>query len=551
MNKTLLLVDDEPALLHSLQRLFRNEGYALLTAGSGEEALQLLETQVAQVIISDQRMPGISGVEFLARAKVLYPDSVRLILSGYADIEVITDSINKGSVYKFLHKPWDNTLLLENVRDAFHHFSLVQQSAQFAKIYENTVEAIFITDAQGNIQAANPAFRTITGYDPEEVLGLPPVILSQLLDREDYFQDIKLALSTTNNWTGEVWSRRKNGEVFPAWINVSVIQDGAGKASQYVGLFKDISERKQKEIALRESEKRFRDFMEFAPIGMVIVSLDGHFLKVNQALCEILGYDRQALEKLTFEDITHPDEIAADLANRRRLMTGELPVLQQERRYLRLDGRIVWAQLTASLLRDTKGIPQCFDVQMEDITERKRNQDQIRQLAYYDTLTNLPNRRLLQDRLSQVLSQAKRNEKMIAVIFLDLDRFKQINDTYGHDIGDELLKAVAAVLNACVRSGDTVSRQGGDEFIIVLSEISQAQGAVLVAEKILKALVQPIVLGNLQLTITTSLGIAIFPDHGTDVQSLMKNADTAMYAAKDGGRNQYRLYSADMGQESD
>ena len=551
MNKTLLLVDDEPALLHSLQRLFRNEGYALLTAGSGEEALQLLETQVAQVIISDQRMPGISGVEFLARAKVLYPDSVRLILSGYADIEVITDSINKGSVYKFLHKPWDNTLLLENVRDAFHHFSLVQQSAQFAKIYENTVEAIFITDAQGKIQAANPAFRTITGYDPEEVLGLPPVILSPLLDREDYFQEIKLALSTTNNWTGEVWSRRKNGEVFPAWINVSVIQDGAGKTSQYVGLFKDISERKQKEIALRESEKRFRDFMEFAPIGMVIVSLDGHFLKVNQALCEILGYDRQALEKLTFEDITHPDEIAADLANRRRLMTGELPVLQQERRYLRQDGRIVWAQLTASLLRDTTGIPQCFDVQMEDITERKRNQDQIRQLAYYDTLTNLPNRRLLQDRLSQVLAQAKRNEKMIAVIFLDLDRFKQINDTYGHDIGDELLKAVATVLNACVRSGDTVSRQGGDEFIIVLSEISQAQGAILVAEKILKALVQPIVLGNLQLTITTSLGIAIYPDHGTDVQSLMKNADTAMYAAKDGGRNQYRLYSADMGQESD
>lgn len=542
MNRTLLLVDDEPSQLKTLLRLFRDEGYDLLTAASGEEALQLLKTQVAQVILCDHRMPGISGVEFLTRVKTLYPDSVRMILSGYVDIEVIADAVNRGNVYKFLHKPWENQLLLENVRDAFRHFDLIQQSAQFAKVYENTSEAIFITDAQGLIQAANPAYRAITGYTAEEAPGSRPSILSPDQDRDDYFQTITARFNGHGSWSGEVWNRRKNGEVFPAWINISAIRDAIGKISQYVGLFTDISERKLKEIALRESEQRFRDFMEFAPIGMAIVSLDGHLLKVNQALCNILGYPREQLESLAFEDITHPDEIASDIGNRRRLMTGELAVLQQERRYLRRNGRMVWVQLTASLLRDSNGIAQCFDVQVEDITERKDSQDQIRQLAYYDTLTNLPNRRLLLDRLNQALVLSKRNQKKIAVIFLDLDRFKYINDNYGHAIGDELLKAVALILSKCVREGDTVSRPGGDEFIIVLPELTTAQGAVRVAEKILKALSLPIPVNDLQLSISASLGIALYPKHGAAAQDLMRKADTAMYAAKEGGRNQYRLY---------
>ncbi|GAB2180588.1 hypothetical protein DLREEDagrD3_08110 [Denitratisoma sp. agr-D3] len=542
MNRTLLLVDDEPALLHSLLRLFRDEGYELLTAASGEEALQLLEQHSAQVLLSDQRMPGMSGVEFLTEAKRRYPDSVRMVLSGYADIETITDAINRGNVYKFLHKPWDNQLLLENVRDAFRQFDLIQQNAQFAKIYANTSEAIFIADDQGRIQAANPAYCAITGYQEAEAKGKPPLILSPDQEREDHFGIIIASFDGRATWTGEIWSRRKNGDVFPAWINVSVIRDAAGRISQFIGLFTDISERKQKEVALRESEKRFRDFMEFAPIGMAIVSLDGHLLKVNQALCTILGYPRPLLESLAFEDITHPDEIAVDIANRRRLMTGELAVLQQERRYLRQDGQLVWVQITASLLRDTLGVPQCFDVQVEDITERKQAQDQIRQLAYYDTLTNLPNRRLLLDRLNQALVQARRNQQMVGVIFLDLDRFKIINDTHGHEVGDELLKTVARLLGQCVRGMDTVSRQGGDEFIIVLSELTSIHGALRVAGKILKALCHPIPVNDLSLSISASLGIALYPQHGVEAQDLMRKADTAMYAAKEGGRNQYRIY---------
>jgi diguanylate cyclase (GGDEF)-like protein len=178
------------------------------------------------------------------------------------------------------------------------------------------------------------------------------------------------------------------------------------------------------------------------------------------------------------------------------------------------------------------------------VAELQRSEEQVRQLAYYDTLTELPNRRVLLDRLNQALSQARRHHCSMAILFLDLDRFKHINDTLGHDVGDELLRQVARRLTTCVRSADTVSRSGGDEFIIVLSEIMQPDDAARVAEKVIEVLTAPVVVGEHKLQVTTSIGIAVYPVDGMDdMQALMKKADRAMYAAKDGGRNTYRYYS--------
>ena len=182
---------------------------------------------------------------------------------------------------------------------------------------------------------------------------------------------------------------------------------------------------------------------------------------------------------------------------------------------------------------------------MEDITDRKRSHEQIHWMAHYDILTNLPNRRLLLDRLKQALSQAKRFQRSLAIMYLDLDEFKQINDTLGHDIGDELLKSVAGRLQACVRGMDTVCRQGGDEFIIVLTEITQPQDAAIVAEKIINAICEPICLQKNELHVTTSIGIAIYPVNGTDdANELMKKADIAMYEVKNTGRNGFKFYCA-------
>lgn len=306
-----------------------------------------------------------------------------------------------------------------------------------------------------------------------------------------------------------------------------------------------VSERKQAEEALRNSEESFRNILENAPIGMAIVSLEGRFTLVNRSLCAILGYKKEELEQLTFQELTHPDDLESNIENIKRLLDGSVGSYHMEKRYIRKDQGVVWTQLTSSVVRNAAGTARYLIAQIEDITDRKHNQEQIYQLAFYDTLTSLPNRRLLLDRFSQALVQAKRFERSLAIMYLDIDDFKRINDTLGHDIGDELLKVVAGRLQTCVRGMDTVCRQGGDEFIIVLSEISHMHDAALVAKKVINVINEPFFVHEHNLHITTSIGIAIYPVNGTDnATELMKKADMAMYEAKNKGKNGFRFYES-------
>lgn len=200
-------------------------------------------------------------------------------------------------------------------------------------------------------------------------------------------------------------------------------------------------------------------------------------------------------------------------------------------------------ELLASPLRGPDGNVVGIIQNAHDITALKEAEDQIRQLAYYDTLTGLPNRRLLLDRLSHALAQARRFGRSMAVMFLDLDRFKLINDAFGHSVGDELLKQVAQRLTGCVRAGDTVARPGGDEFVIVLTEVGHPLDAARVAEKIIDTFSTPLPLDGVEMPMTTSIGIALYPVNGSeDVEELMIKADMAMYEAKEAGRNAYRFF---------
>lgn len=302
--------------------------------------------------------------------------------------------------------------------------------------------------------------------------------------------------------------------------------------------------RRESEMRLRVSEERFRSTLQYAPVGIGVAAPDGRFIEVNQSFCKLLGYTRDELLQLGASDITHPDDRAQTRDYTEKMLAGEINSAQLEQLLLRKGGQPVWVQVTVSLLRDSAGTPLNFIGQIEDITERKRSQEEIRQLAYYDVLTGLPNRRLLLDRLNQALAQAQRYRRSLAVMFLDLDRFKEINDTLGHDSGDALLKVVAQRLETCVRGGDTVSRLGGDEFVVILSEISQRQDVALVAEKILALLNTPVTLQGLRLNITASIGIAVYTldSSDEDAASLMKKADMAMYKAKEAGRNGFCFY---------
>lgn len=535
-------------------------------------------------------------------------------------------------------------------------------------------EGVYVLDAQGRVTFVNPEAERLLGWSAAELLGQEGHAAFHFKRPDGTAVPAADCPMHRTMSTGQIfrspeeWFVRKDGSYLPvSLVSCPIVRHGEVTGS--VASFEDISARLSAEEALRKSEQRFRTTLENAPIGMVISGLDGRFLQANQAMCHMLGYTKAEFEALNVDAITYPADREETRSLRQRMLDGEFDVYQQTKRYLGKEGQTLWIHLTASIVRDADETPRYFIGQVEDISqrreneellreseerfrlistvasdgivtlgpageviywnpaaekifgysaaeavgqsfhelaaparyrpdfqrgfahfsvsgegvllgkpieitgqrkngeefpvelsisalrmkdqwyamgivrdigERKRTEEQIRHLAYYDVLTDLPNRRLFLDRLNQGLVQAKRYQRCLAVLYLDLDGFKHINDTLGHDVGDALLVVVAERLRTCIRSGDTVSRQGGDEFAMVLVEISRAQDAALVAQKVLDSLMLPIVVAGSELHVTASIGIALYPVDGTDdAQALMKKADIAMYDAKAAGRNRY------------
>ncbi len=289
-----------------------------------------------------------------------------------------------------------------------------------AAVFENSLDGIIITDATGKILTVNRMFSAVTGYERKEVLGRNPSFLKSGKQDDAFYQAFWHSLKTTGQWQGEIWNKRKNGEVFAEWMQISSVKNEDGDTLHYISVF-------------------------------------------------------------------------------------------------------------------------------SDITERKQSEDKIIHQAYHDALTDLPNRVLFKDRLEQALAFAQRlKHQNVAVLFMDLDRFKFINDTLGHDAGDQLLQEVAVRLHNCVRASDTVARLGGDEFTILLPEVDHADEAMLVAAKVLAAMKRPFTLSGKELFVTVSIGISMYPKDGENVDTLMKNADAAMYHVKGQGRAGFHCYTDDL-----
>ena len=293
-------------------------------------------------------------------------------------------------------------------------------------------------------------------------------------------------------------------------------------------------------------EAQFRTVFEAAVIGMALVRLDGHFLFVNQAFSDITGYSRDALTSMTFQAITHPEDLAEDIDMTRQLLEGQIRTYQIEKRYLHRDGHEVWIELSVSLVHDDTGNAEYFIAQIQEITERKRFEDQLLHQAFHDHLTGLPNRALFMDRLEHALARAKRPGETLAVLFLDLDNFKVINDSLGHRAGDQLLVTMAERLQGCVRPGDTVSRLGGDEFTVLLENISGIADAIRVAQRIAEQSLTLYSLHDRQVAVTASIGIALGAPEDVSADDLVRNADTAMYEAKRRGRARFEVFNPKM-----
>ncbi len=297
---------------------------------------------------------------------------------------------------------------------------------------------------------------------------------------------------------------------------------------------------------LRESEERFSSTMKLAAIGIAHVEEGGRFRYVNPQLCEMLGYTEQELLAMTVRDVSHPGDANITDELRDQLRAGGIQSFKMEKRYLRKDGSAIWVGLTIACKRDRAG--RCeYDISVvEDISSRKGAEERIQYLATHDGLTGLPNRVMFTQLLGLSIETARRYDRKLAVLFIDLDRFKVINDTLGHEAGDVLLREIAARLRECLRASDVVARLGGDEFVVLLQEINDPAQAAAVARNILNVVMKPVVILGQECRVTASVGVCLHPDDGQDDQSIMKNADMAMYLAKEEGKNNFQFFTSRM-----
>jgi diguanylate cyclase (GGDEF)-like protein/PAS domain S-box-containing protein len=414
-------------------------------------------------------------------------------------------------------------------------------------VVENSSENVTRVDPDGTLRYASPAFERMLGYAPEEVVGKMNVLdhvhpddLPHVLEKTEK------ALSAGGVATNRAEYRFRHKDGSWRWVESAgtyLLDDPHVKG--VVVQTRDITERKRTEEALREAEESFRRSFEDAAIGMALVASNGRFLRTNRSLGELLGYREVELLGKTFQDITHPDDLDADLDQVRRMLVGEIRTYQMEKRYFHKEGHVVWVLLSVSLVHDEEGDPLYFVSQIQDISERKVLEERLEHRAFHDCLTELPNRHLFMDRLGQALSRTRRRHKQVAVLFMDLDRFKVVNDSLGHEVGDLLLTVVAQRLRRCLRPEDTLARFGGDEFVVMIDAVDDPAQAVQVAERITEELRSPFIIEGRDLYVIASIGISLGDARTRDPDDLLREADTAMYRAKDEGGD-FRVFNPAM-----
>ena len=480
---TILMADDTPANLAVLAHVLEEKGHQILVAQDGEEALQRARFVQPDLILLDVMMPGIDGFEVCRRLKA--NDALR-------DIPVI-----------FM------TALSEN-NDKLQGFEV------------------------GGVDYVTKPFQI------EEVLARIDVHLAlratqRMLSEKNHLLQKEVTLRQ------HIESRLQQAHDL---LEERVAQRTEELAQANLRLTAEISERARVAESLRMSEARMRRLVESNIIGIYFWTVDGKITEANDAFLHLLGYTQQDLkdEKVFLKNISAPEYSAPTRhALETLLRNGSAPPLEKE--YVHKDGSRVPILVGAALTGDAQQEGVAFVL---DLSKHRQAEERIRYMADHDALTGLPNRALLQDRLQQAIAQAHRNQIQVAVLFIDLDYFKHINDSLGHQIGDCLLKMVAERLQGCVREGDSVARLGGDEFVLVLPLVNGAADAALVARKALAALDAPYICENHTLHVAGSIGISLYPDDGADVDTLMRTADTAMYYAKEKGRGNYQFFTPSL-----
>ncbi|NRR03289.1 EAL domain-containing protein [Brevibacillus sp. RS1.1] len=403
---------------------------------------------------------------------------------------------------------------------------------------------VAITDDKGVITYVNDKFCEISRYEVDELVGNTHRVINSRYHSKSFFKLMWETIKQGRVWKGEVKNRAKDGTEY--WMNTTIVPflDDRGVPYQYVSIRTDITDRIEAEAALAEAlQNDFRRTVQNLQncVFKIVTDQRGN---ITYTLCEgkiaeALGLTSERMLRKTSYEI-FPYEVAEQMeSNFRRAFAGESVTFE-----LQLSGNDYY--ITLSPIEENGEIMEMVG-SMIDITERKKAEETIRYMAHYDSLTNLPNRTLFHEKLAEAMLKAKQKDEKIGVMFIDLDRFKNINDTLGHSIGDVLLQAVANRLICCLRKEDSVSRLGGDEFAIFLTGATHKEAGE-IAQRIITSMSESITLDHIEIFITPSIGISMYPDDGDDIEALLKHADAAMYLAKEQGKNNYQFFSEELHQ---
>ena len=407
-------------------------------------------------------------------------------------------------------------------------------------LLDNAGDSVFMVDMNGKILYLNETAYKTRGYTKKELLEKNITKLGSEKDAKHAKKRLK-KLKKEGKIQFEATHLRKDGSIINVEVNAQLIEHKGEKVA--VSINRDRTESIKTESALRESEELYRSFVETSPDAVTLTDLEGKIIKVSKQTLKIHGYkkEKELIGKNSLELIEKKGHEKA-IKNIEKVLKGS-SIASVEYILIRKDGSIFPAELSASLIKDSKGNPKAFIGITRDITERKKIDDIVRHQAYYDSLTDLPNRVLFYDRLTTQINYAKRYKHKLAVLFLDLDYFKDINDEYGHIIGDKFLKKVADRLKRVLRESETCARLGGDEFLVLLPHISSENDAEAAAKRIIKSFSQPWEENNIRAHIATSIGISIYPDDGESAEELTFKADSAMYLAKLRGGRKYLIHN--------
>ena len=423
--------------------------------------------------------------------------------------------------------------------------ALTRREADYRLLAEQSHDLMTRHGPDGSCTYVSPAITRLLGLEPSDLLGRSLSTLAQPDDRP--LVDAALTIGAAGPADGPsqqgrtvAW-RASHADGSTVWLETAarrITDPATGDVTELVANSRDISERR----AAHEALTSFQLVFDHAPIGMSLLSLAGRFEQVNVALAQLTERTTQELLAVGQRDLLHPDDVARWDELVADMVEGRVDSARLEARIHRADDRLVWAIITMATLRDHDGVAHHLITQTEDITARKDAEERLRHMALHDALTGTPNRVLFLDRTEHALRRSERSGLMTAVLFVDLDLFKRVNDSLGHATGDQVLIAVARRLGRTIRPGDTVARLGGDEFAVLCEDLDDLEDAQAVAAHITEALREPFGVNTRSVAISASVGIALGSGRTASAAEILRDADVAMYRAKERGRSRYEVF---------